>query len=855
MHSNLKLFYLIPVIFIVAACQNEKQEQNEIELGILWKLEKNFSQTDRPVHEAVFTLTNKSGNKLGNNWELYWNQVPREIISIDSTKNLEIERINGDYYRMRPTEAFSLAPDASLELRYISGVWMIKEADGPTGLYTVLNPGKTQQIAVVDDFTITPFTKAEQIHRSKNDKTPIPTAEYLFLQNEKLSELSNDQLYKVLPVPKAYEAQKGRFLMNKNISIKANDLLKNEADLLIADLKNNFGVTAQRTTAPDAAINIVVGKAVSGEQYEIEVDPNKIWIRAGNEAGAFYAGKTLMQLIEKEDNQLFIKACRLNDAPAYAYRGFHLDVARNFQTKEAVLKMIDIFSDYKVNKLVLCMTEDEGWRLEIDGLPELTQVGSKRGHPSEAGTHLMPAYGSGPFTNNPTGSGYYTREDFKEIIRYAKARHIDIIPMVNFPGHARAAIYAMEYRYKKLMQEGKQKEAEQYRLIDPEDQSVYLSAQHYNDNIVCIAKESVYNFYEFVVDDIIEMYKEAGVPLYMFHTGGDEVPRGAWLKSPLVREYLKDRPEINTTPEIQALFFDRITQMLKTKVSKVGGWEEVVMAYNENGKWFTNTSFTDRNVYPYIWNNLWGQQDLGYKIANRGYPVILCNVTNFYFDLAYDKDPREPGLYWGGFINTKDAFSFIPKDLFLSTTEDNMGNPLNPARDYANMERLNPDGRKNIIGLQAQLWSETIKGSDMFEYYVLPKLFGFAQRAWQGQPSWGNEPDSTKRNQAIDTDWNIFANTLSKKHFPKMDESNATYNYRIPAPGIIVRDGKLLMNAAYPGMEIRYTLNGEEPTKSAQVYEGPIDFEKGTVKAKVFNTKGRSGFTTFYSTDQRDMLN
>ena len=114
-----------------------------------------------------------------------------------------------------------------------------------------------------------------------------------------------------------------------------------------------------------------------------------------------------------------------------------------------------------------------------------------------------------------------------------------------------------------------------------------------------------------------------------------------------------------------------------------------------------------------------------------------------------DKDPREPGLYWGGFIKTQDAFGFIPEDLFLSTTTDNMGNKLDPEKDFVGLERPTQEGLKNIVGIQAQLWSETVRGQDMFEYYILPKLMGFAQRAWEGQPTWGNEADSTKRNTAL----------------------------------------------------------------------------------------------------------
>jgi len=175
----------------------------------------------------------------------------------------------------------------------------------------------------------------------------------------------------------------------------------------------------------------------------------------------------------------------------------HMDVSRNFQTKETILRFLDLLAFYKVNHFLFYTTEDEGWRLEIDGLPELTQVGAQRQHTSGKDTPVLhPAYGSGPNANadGKYGSGYYTKADFIEILKYANERHIKVIPEVNLPGHARAAIKAMEARYERLMKEGKTAEANEYRLIDPNDKSEYLSAQGYRDNVVCVGQESTYHF-------------------------------------------------------------------------------------------------------------------------------------------------------------------------------------------------------------------------------------------------------------------------------------------------------------------------------------------------------------------------
>ncbi len=846
------LLLLTMSLLVSLSCTTENDPGTKLALKGKWKLDKNFNRDGTDVHQATFTLTNSGSETLTNNWALYWNQSPRGVIEINKEANVTIEHINGDYYRMSPNNNFSLAPKASAEITLIGAVWLIKECDAPLGVYAVFNPGEQEQIQALTDFEIAPFTEPEQINRSAADEHPIPTAEYLYRENEKLSVLPKEQHYPVIPSVKSMEKTQGASLeIPAELSIQFADGLETEADLLIASLSREIGINGTKGS-DEGMVQLKIDASVgSAESYRLRIENNKIEISGADAAGVFYGTQTLLQLIEQKDNQFSAPLVNIQDKPAYAYRGIHLDMGRNFQSTATLKRMIDVLSKYKVNKVVLGLTEDEGWRLAIDGLPELTDVGSKRGHITDKNKHLFPSYGSGPFLDSPTGSGYYTREEFKDLIRYAYDRHVNIIPMVNFPGHARAAIISMENRYDRLMAEGNKAEAERFRLIDPDDKSEYLSAQHFKDNITCVCRPSLYDFYEYVTDDILKMYEEAEVPVYMWHTGGDEVPAGSWTASPICDEFRKDHPEISNYRNLQAYFFDQVTQMLLSKgITRIGGWEEAVMAYDDKGKWFTNPQFTDRKVYPYIWNNLWGQQDLGYRIANRGYKIILCNVTNFYFDLAYDKDPREPGLYWGGLVNTKTAFSFIPKDLFLSTTESALGKKFDPEVDFKDMERASPTGLNNIAGLQSQLWSETVKGRSMFENYILPKLFGFAQRAWEGQPKWAAIDDKTSRNTALDADWNSLANTLSQTHFPNLDKMNEGYNYHLPKPGILIEKGQLKMNSAFPGMTIRYTMDGSDPSAESKIYEGPVEYTGGTIIAKVFDTRGRSGLTSTYDADK-----
>jgi hexosaminidase len=488
--------------------------------------------------------------------------------------------------------------------------------------------------------------------------------------------------------------------------------------------------------------------------------------------------------------------------------------------------------------------------LEIKDLPELTTVGAERLHTTGKETPVLhPAYGSGPFAKaeGRYGHGYYSREDFIEILKYANDRHIKVIPELNFPGHARAAIKAMEARYERLMKEGKEAEANEYRLIDPDDKSEYLSAQGYKDNVVCVARESAFRFYEKVVDEVADMYKAAGLTLDEFHTGGDEVPEGAWTKSPLAMALLKENPGIKDPKNLQAYFFRELVKRLKKRNLRIHGWEEVALIKTEKGEYVPNPEFASEGVIPYIWNNTF-DPDLGYRLANAGYDVVLCNVSNFYFDLAYSKDPQEPGLYWAGFVDTRNSWTFAPFDMFKTTNKNSLGQDLdlesgsNGSQQKNNviLERLTAEGRKNILGVEAQLWSETIKGRDMLEYYMLPKLMGFAESAWAKERSWETIENRTEREKVIFEGWNIFANTLAKRDLPRLSYLNAGYNYRVPPTGAVIEDGLLKANVEYPGLTIRYTTDGTEPTLQSMVYNKPVPVS-GDAVLKSFDTSGKAG--------------
>jgi hexosaminidase len=833
--------FTIPLFlyFLIISCE---QLHPTPEIGFTWKLLKNDKYRGIDQHEVIITLENKGTIDLNDkNWSLYWNQAPRVILLEDKTKRIKTSWINGDFYEMKPLKGFKLEKGKSIDLSIVFDGYAIKASDAPMGIYIVDGNAKAH---VVTSVIIEPFLAENQMKRGPSDEEPIPSTAYLFAEGAKLETIPAAEKLLFIPAPFKMKPEKGVFTISKNIAIYVPPPFESEYNYL---KKHWPGQLTSVHHASDAAILLHEDHDIKGDEtYNLEVTEGKIHISASKKAGMFYGITSLLAIIDEENWN--ISGITIMDKPAYPYRGMQIDVARNFQTKESIFRLLDQMANVKLNKLLLYLTEDEGWRIEIKAFPELTKVGARRGHTTNERLFLQPAYGSGPFPDdkNSNGNGFYTQAEFIEILRYANERHIEIIPEVNFPGHARAAIKAMENRYEKFKKLGNLKEAEKYRLIDPEDASVYRSAQFYTDNIVCACRPSVIAFYEVVLDEFVKMYKEAGLPLHTFHSGGDEVPADAWKGSPICKKYLAENPAIKNTRNLQADLFTRLLPLFEKRNITVGGWEEIVMFYDEKNKHTINSSFTKNKVIPYIWNNLWGQQDLGYKIANSGYQVVLCPVTNTYFDLAYSNDPREPGLYWAGFINEKDAFAMLPENLFYSTRQDDMGKSFDMENDFKDMVRLNIIGQSNILGIQGQLWGETIKGATMLEYYYMPKLLGLAHRAWVGMPEWSTLKDEKERDKYLSVDYNRFIHHVVEKEFKRMDKAENPIHYRIPAPGILQRGDSVFMNSIYPGMEIRYTLDGSEPNEKAALYTSPIKTKTRKIRAKIFNSVGRGGFESEY---------
>ncbi|RZL59792.1 MAG: beta-N-acetylhexosaminidase, partial [Pedobacter sp.] len=570
-------------------------------------------------------------------------------------------------------------------------------------------------------------------------------------------------------------------------------------------------------------------------------------IKAGGGAGIFYGIQSLKTLIDpaafasNKNKSIALKGVDVTDAPRFGYRGFMLDVARNFQPKAQILKLLDVFALYKINTLHFHLNDDEGWRLEIPTLPELTSVGAKRVHLDGNGNTLQPAYGSGAFIDQLPGSGYYSKEDFKEILRYATARHIRVIPEIETPGHARAAIKAMDKRYQNFLAKGDKAAAEKYLLHHLEDKSIYRSVQKWNDNVMDVAMPSVYTFLETVTDDIIAMYKEANAPLETIHFGGDEVPKGVWEQSPAFNGLKQSDSNIKTTADLWDYYFGNVSAMLKNKGLYLSGWEEVGLKKAiENGKskWLVNDKFANQNVHVNVWNNLLGNEDLAYRLANGNYKVIISFVSTFYFDMAYFKKFEEPGFYWGGFTELDKPFSFIPFNYLKNQQKNYLGRQLSE-KVLSEAQKLTDVGKSNIAGIQGQLWSETIKNKDNLEYLLLPRLLALAERAWSKSPDWAEETDESKAMPLYEQSLSSFYNVLGKRELKRLNQYAGGFNYRVPTPGLKIENDKVTANVQLPGFTIRYTTDGSVPTLKSSIYTQPISINNKLI-FRTFDHKGNA---------------
>jgi hexosaminidase len=786
---------------------------------------------------ARFVITNTGSTPLAaRGWSLYFDCEEGVATGVPAG-GFVFEQIAGTFYRVHPTVGFDgLGPGQSAVVDFTLLGPPQNEAEAPRGFYLAFDamPGSAQVLTDVQPAPIALRSDAR-------------TVEQTYERNALLVPFAASELPPVLPSPRRFERRTGELHWTSMPEIIAPTALHAEAASARALLAPYFPahVATHASAAPHAdtrgaPLRLRVGPipgAASPEAYELDVDPvHGVQLQGQGVVGVARGLESLRQLLpitRAPGETVLLPAIAISDAPRFAYRGLMLDVARNFQSKETVFRVLDLMARFKLNVFHFHLTDDEGWRLEIPGLPELTTIGARRGHPGAGVDRLPPAYGSGPDPATPFGSGHYRVADYIEILRHAAALHIEVIPEIEMPGHARAAVVAMAERARRLGVAA-DAAADRYLLNDRADASIYSSAQLYHDNVMNPALPSTYAFIGRVVDAMVDMHRAAGVPLRSLHLGGDELPDGAWERSPactalMQREHLSDRREL------WQYFYARVDQLLRRHGLAAAGWEELgTMRQRVAGqdRVVPNPNLSGRGFTLFVWRNIEGADDLAYRLANAGYDTVLTPASRLYLDMTPYSDPEEAGQTWAAHVDLDTVFDYIPYD-------DVRVAPDNPSR-RPGMEALTAAGRARIKGIEAPLFGETLYDPTRLEYMLMPRLLAAAERAWAPDPEWTTESDPARAAHLHAQAWSTFVAQLGFNVLPRLDAELPQLHYRLPPPGLKRSGDSVLANEQIPGLVLRYTLDGSAPTaRSAQV-SGPIA-AAGTVRVAAFDRNGRAG--------------
>ena len=784
--------------------------------------------------DVNFTINNTSSIDLNSPWSLHWNQQSSIIDEQSVPENVIYDYVAGQSYNILTFgKDYNLDKDNSFSIDLSQRGIVRRQSDLPVGGFIVSN----------DDILDVEFDYVWK-NAKGIEKLNAPTSVDRYNEYISNSLLDKSDLDYIIPSPSNFIINGGEVEMLNKYSILINQEFNLSEQLIKSIFDGVVTIDFDNTNEIESRISIDLDKSINAESYQLSVSDEGISITSGDNAGALYALQSLKQifLISKLENSP-LKFIEVNDSPKFSYRGMLLDISRNFYGPEKIKQIIDYLSFFKINYLDFRLTDDEGWRLEIPGLEELVEVGSKRAYTKDEFENLIPMYGSGPDTNS-TGSGYLSRTDYVDILKYASERNISIIPQISVPSHMRSAIVAMNARYQKYMEMGNQVEAEKYLLIDPDDKSEYYSAQGFTDNIMNVCRESSFTFYEKVIDEIYLMYNEAGVEMTKFGVAADELPYGAWQKSPMCDNFMNENSISGDYNALYELMQRRIYNKISSYGATMTGWDDILLKLTEKNQSETQIKdfFKDDDILLFVWKNDWGQgrQDMIYKYANLGYKSIMSNSSAFYFDMVDDKDLDNIGLSWSGYANYKDMWTVDVYDVFndLYGVEKN-----NISQDYIdNSVKLDQDKRDNIVGVQSQIWSETIRNEGILDYMFMPNIIVFSQKAWSHDNSWMDISNNDIKREKIDQDWNKFANNIGQRVLPMVDNIFGGLSYDLPKPGGKIMNDTLYANTVFPGLNIKYTLDGSNPNESSQTFISPIKIdESDVVNLRLFDNNGRGG--------------
>ncbi len=481
----------------------------------------------------------------------------------------------------------------------------------------------------------------------------------------------------IIPAPASASWGKGNFIFSDKTHILVSPLnseTKRSSDLLALLIMNPTGHTltvAEGRKAVVGSVLMVLDPSVKNDEgYQLSVTPNGVTIYAKTAAGLFYAVQTIRQLLPPEVEkpviikgiQLTLPVCVIADKPRFAYRGMHLDVGRHMFPVASIKRYIDMLALHKLNTFHWHLTEDQGWRIEIKKYPRLTQIGAFRKE-TVAGPQKKV---NNTFDGTPYG-GFYTQNEVRDIVKYAAERFITVIPEIEMPGHAIAALTS----YPELSCTGGPFEVRKLWGVD--------------EDVFCAGNEHVFNFLQDVLTEVMELF-----PSKYIHIGGDECPKKRWEKCDKCQKRIKDEGLKNEL-ELQSYFIRRIEKFVSSKGRNIIGWDEIL----EGG------------LAPGATVMSWRGEQGGIEAAKSGHNVIMTPGKYTYFCYYQSENHDDQPLALGGYVPLELVYGYNPTPKELTAEE-----------------------QKHILGLQGCLWSEQIPTPEILEFMAYPRTFAIAETGW-----------------------------------------------------------------------------------------------------------------------------
>ncbi len=497
----------------------------------------------------------------------------------------------------------------------------------------------------------------------------------------KQESISNKTDISIIPMPQKIEVKKGRFYFTNKISIvteynsdKIDDAITYFTDKLKRVGDFEISKSSKLPTEEESVIVISQNKNIGEEAYNLTVTDKQITIEVEGGAGLFYAFQTILQLLppqvysntEQVNIDLTIPCVTIEDAPAYKWRGFMLDVSRHFFPKEFIFKVLDYLAIHKLNTFHWHLVDDQGWRIEIKKYPKLTEIGAWRADREDQpwDSDREPQRKG----EKATYGGYYTQEDIKKIIKYAEERFITIVPEIEMPGHCSAALAAYP----------------QYSCTG-EHLTVPVGSVWHDRKIYCAGKDSTFEFLDNILAEVMELF-----PSKYIHIGGDEAQKDAWKVCEKCQTRIKEEG-LQNVEELQGYFIKRIEKFINSKGKTLIGWDEIL----EGG--------LSPNATVMSWRGLSG----GITSARDGHDVVFSPVDYCYFDY-YQGNPKYEPVAYNKYLPIKKVYSFDPSLKDSLTTEE----------------------QKHVLGVQANLWTEYVPTEAQAEYMMFPRLAALSEVAW-----------------------------------------------------------------------------------------------------------------------------